>query len=411
MVKEITSLGELVRNSREQQGLTLHHLQTTLGVNKGVISKLENGSTKRPEWKTVMTITNALHIPMEQVIHCYVEVEERPTMLLDLLEKALHISHDTALITKVALAYLESPRQETEEALSALYQFTNDIEDQETRLLLYQTMGEYARTRGGPPFIAKNLVQAYFIKRLDIQRDHETYEQAKEIFHYVDFLNNEEQREFYFKLAIQTYAIKKYEECIALVETGVSIPGEATELEARAYGTMINCYFLLGQYSETEEHLNSFRKYKHQYDVVDETINMTYALIKVKQKEYDTGIPMLERCYKEIRPNQKINVIIDLFPVYIELNDLTSIQQLILKENEFLPKKPVSHQYKALGKYYLYKGQFELNQGRLDNAMECYNQSVEAFTHVGAQEELTAAYVHIMSSSITNILLFPQKFK
>ncbi|WP_083989774.1 helix-turn-helix domain-containing protein [Brevibacillus sp. WF146] len=41
-------------------------LANLAGIHKAVISKIENGDTKRPEWKTIKAIASILDIPYEQ---------------------------------------------------------------------------------------------------------------------------------------------------------------------------------------------------------------------------------------------------------------------------------------------------------------------------------------------------------
>ncbi|WP_164931466.1 helix-turn-helix domain-containing protein [Longirhabdus pacifica] len=395
------TLGELVKKHREHQSFTMGQLQQSLGINKGVISKIENGDTKRPEFKTIFTISEALHIPEGDIIDRYVQVEDRPIVLEELLDKSTQIDFNAALIKKIAIAYLESPKHETEDALSALYQRAKTVENKEIKLILYMAIAEYARQRGVPPFIAKGLLQAYFINRLNIQRDTQTYEEGKEILHYVDFLSNEEKREFYFKMSIQAYDIKQYHDSIQLAQNGFNISSKSTELEARAYGTMINCFYTLEEYYEAEKHLLIFKKYK--YDFVKEGIQFTYAHIKAKQNDFKVAIPMLEKCYKEIRYDQKIHVIVELLNIYIKLNKVSEIIYLISEEEKFLPINPhAPHQYKSIGKYYLYKGTFSMNQGNIDEAMNSFEIGLGAYNYINSYEDITSFYRHIISSCIKN---------
>ncbi|WP_128893901.1 helix-turn-helix domain-containing protein [Longirhabdus pacifica] len=399
---KMDTLGELVRQYREKNEVTMGQLQDELGINKGVISKIEKGDTRRPEFKTIFTVADALSIPYRLIIDRYVNVEDRPHILHELLEKSTtEIEFDEKLIRKLALKYLESDRHETEDALSSLFQFTSKLEDREIQLILYITIAEYARLRGIPPYIAKGLLQVYFIQFLDIQKDKQTYHEGKEILHYIDFLEKEEKREFYFKMSFQAYALEEYEETIQLTQCGLAITSKPSELEARAYGTMINAYFDLKKYEEVEKHLHIFEKY--QYNFIKEFVSMTYANMKAKQKEYNTAIPLLEKCYKEIKQEQKIHCVNELFNIYIDLNDLNSIRKLIQKEDEYLPtQSPASHQYKEIGKYHLYKGNFKMNQGYLDEALSCYGKALEVYTFLRNYKEIASIYHHIISSCIKN---------
>ena len=48
-----TTLGELIRGKRADMGLSLSELGRMTGISKGVLSKIENDETKRPELRTL----------------------------------------------------------------------------------------------------------------------------------------------------------------------------------------------------------------------------------------------------------------------------------------------------------------------------------------------------------------------
>ncbi|ATO51117.1 helix-turn-helix transcriptional regulator [Brevibacillus laterosporus] len=51
-----TSLGELIKEKREEFGITLSELSRRTGVSKGIIQKIESGETKRPELRNLKLI-------------------------------------------------------------------------------------------------------------------------------------------------------------------------------------------------------------------------------------------------------------------------------------------------------------------------------------------------------------------
>ncbi|WP_128894605.1 helix-turn-helix domain-containing protein [Longirhabdus pacifica] len=396
----IQTLGELVKKHREQQNITLGTLQEKLGINKGVICKLENGETKRPEFRTIFTIADELNIPHEYILDRYVDVEFRPHIIFELLERSTTLSNKK-LTQKIALAYLESDKHETDDALSSLYRYAKTLKNQEIRLTLYIVIAEYARLRGIPPFTAKGLVEAYFINFQDITKDKKTYTEGKEIIHYMDFLPNETQREFYFKMCRQAFALKEYEEAIQLTQCGLSISGKPTELETRAYGTMIYAYYHLEKYEEVEKYLPKFEQLNY-LDNIKEVIQVLRANIKAKQKEYDTAISMLKQCYMTVNYEDKIDIINDLMSIYFELNRIEDIQQIIQTENEFIPTDPVEHHYKGLGKYYVNKGNFKMKHGTLNEAIHCYSEGLKRYVYIQQYEEALTIYAQIISSCVEN---------
>ncbi|WP_128893759.1 helix-turn-helix domain-containing protein [Longirhabdus pacifica] len=399
MIETIHTLGELIKKHREQQEITMGQLQEELGINKGVISKIEKGDTKRPEFRTIFRIADALSIPHESIINKYVEVEDRPDVLHELLVKTTEITDDARLIKKIALLYLESDKHETEDALAALYSYAKKLENKEISLIIYIVIAEYARLRGVPPYIAKGLLQAYFIKRLDIQKDKQTYAEGKEIIHYMNFLTKEEQREYYFNMSIQAYVIKEYEESIELAKCGLNIFEKPTEMEARAYAAMINSYFNLEKYDKVEKHLHILKEYK--YDFVKEFVNIVFACIKTKQKEYDVAVPMLKKCLEECPQRQKMYIMNELLDIYAALDETNEIHKIYANEEQFIFTEPrIPEEYHALGLYYTYKGDWQLHQDYHEKAMHSYSKSLKAYAYIQAYEELATTYRHIISSSI-----------
>ncbi|WP_164931537.1 helix-turn-helix domain-containing protein [Longirhabdus pacifica] len=399
------TLGELVRRHRKQQNMTMGQVQEITGMSKGVISKLENGETKRPELNTIFTISDALHIPHDDVIDRYVNVEQRPHILQTLLVKSISIENNINLdlVKKVALAYLQCDRHETEDALASLYTFTSTIDQRDIKLALYGIITEYARLRGVPPYIAKGLLQVYFIKRLDIQKDQITFNEGKELLHYINFLNEEEQSEYYFKMAIQAYALKLYEYCIELVEEGLSLPHTVqTEIEARAYGTMINAYFELENYNEVKVHLHIFVRYK--YHFVESFVRSCYRNLKVVTKDYDGAIPMLVKAIEASNQEQRIYAANDLIRIYIKISASDHLYKLLKQEKDFLPINPrIPPQYFAIAQYYEYKGNFQMQQGLRDKAMSSYTKSMEALQYINATEEMHALQYRIILQTYLNM--------
>ncbi len=379
----------------------MNELQEKIGINKGVISKLENGETKRPELKTMFTISDALHIPLHEVIYRYVEVEKRPTMLHEVLVKSIKLGNNMDLIKTVTLAYLSSDRHETEDALATLYEFTSTIHTQEIQLVLYNSITEYARLRGIPPFIAKGLLQIYFITRLDLHTKEKTFDKAKEILYYIDFLSHAEKILFYFRMTLHAYGIKKYEQSIAFCKKGLLLETEDTELRAKAHGTLINAYFELQEYEEVEKHLNQFEHYKH--DFIHECALYTRAIVKVKKKEYEIAIPLLEKTLNEISKPQRLYVANELLTIYTELHHQEAMQKLFSKEEailSFLEHPEATNEQLNIGMYYEFKGNFQMNQGQIDEAMSSYTKSMETYEKINATEEMNALQYKIILQTL-----------
>ncbi|GIO00229.1 hypothetical protein J5TS2_08970 [Brevibacillus halotolerans] len=176
-----TTLGELIKRKRVDKGLSLSELGRMTGISKGVLSKIESGETKRPELRTLKPIADALEIPYEEIIECYVEIESRIEVLNDILQLCIEVS-SSSLTTKVATKFLENSKEETYVLLEQVYNLANKAVNNEVRLSLYNTIIKYARAHGIPMYIAKPSFQKYLIERQDLKNMEESFKLVKRLF-------------------------------------------------------------------------------------------------------------------------------------------------------------------------------------------------------------------------------------
>jgi transcriptional regulator with XRE-family HTH domain len=64
---EGASLAELVRELRETRGLGLNQLALKAKVDKGWLSRVENGQVKRPHRDKLVRISRALNVPVDEL--------------------------------------------------------------------------------------------------------------------------------------------------------------------------------------------------------------------------------------------------------------------------------------------------------------------------------------------------------
>ncbi|MCY9578740.1 helix-turn-helix transcriptional regulator [Paenibacillus alvei] len=64
----IKTIGELIQDTRRASNMTLTQLSELSGINKGTISRIENGDVKRPEFSTAYPLATALGIPFETLL-------------------------------------------------------------------------------------------------------------------------------------------------------------------------------------------------------------------------------------------------------------------------------------------------------------------------------------------------------
>ena len=310
-----TTLGELIKEKRTELGISLSEVSRVTGISKGVLSKIENDETKRPELRTLKPIVDVLAIPYEEIIERYIDVEHRIEFLDSLLSESIEM-RNLFLIAKLAKKILENPQEDTYTSLERLYDLAGNTIRNEVKLKLYSVIIDYARMRGEPKYIVKGLLQKYLIERKDLKKMEDSFSLGQEIIHYKRFLTEEEKAIFYFRMALQAFAIKKYHESIELAEAGLNEDKSSNELKARAYLAMINSLLLLGKYEEVEHHLDVFENFE--YNFVPDATKITRGIVKAKKKEHDVAIPMLKECLDEVSKELKIHVANELFDVYFQ---------------------------------------------------------------------------------------------
>ncbi|WP_445436947.1 helix-turn-helix domain-containing protein [Brevibacillus thermoruber] len=390
-----TTIGELIKKYRGQASLSITQLANVAGIHKTVISKIENGDTRRPEWKTLKAIAGVLKIPPHQIVEHYVELEQRPDALLELLLEAIELA-DMRVVSRVALTFLESPREETYTLLERLYHFAGTVTNAEVKLTLYHLIVKYSRERGVPPYIAKGLLQAYLIERLDLKRLEESFRMGEEIIHYVDFLTQEEQILFYYRMALHAHNTKKYQQCIQFCKAGLALETADTELTARAYLAMINSYFFLENFDAVERHLDVFETFD--YGFVPDAAKTTRGIVKAKKKDFDAAIPILRNCLDEGSRDIKIHAANELMEVFFQTGEMDSIAELLKREEEILPTNlQTPYKHVSIGRYYQQKAKFQTSIGLVDEGMKSYAISLQAYGTVNALEEIMTCLNDILS--------------
>ncbi|GLI07752.1 hypothetical protein YDYSG_37820 [Paenibacillus tyrfis] len=104
MLNHNKTISDIIFQLRKEKNLTYAELEGLTGVGKPVLQKLEKGSTKRPEFKTVKAITSAFPEAYQELIECYITIENRTEVLYEVLQDVLSsekpslVPHQTTLI-------------------------------------------------------------------------------------------------------------------------------------------------------------------------------------------------------------------------------------------------------------------------------------------------------------------------
>ncbi|WP_162309101.1 helix-turn-helix domain-containing protein [Brevibacillus antibioticus] len=389
-----TTLGELIKRYRGNTSLS--ELSRVSGVSKSVIGKIENGETKRPELKTLIPIFSALNIPKEEMMELYIKIEDRFEILYELLLEELEFDN-VSLCRKLAEKIMECPGEESWTLADRLYKLAVSVKESPLKLVLLEVLIKYCRIRGIHPIFARSLLQRYLLERTDLNRLRETFKLGEEVKHYLEFLNIEEKITFLFRFALHAHNIQEYVMCIESCKQGIELEKKDTELKARAYLSMINCYSYTANYDEVEKHLDIFETFKH--DFVGEASLLTRAIVKSRKKEFDLAIPLLKKCLDETSKQAQIHVENELLDIYLQLGDMKSIVGLISREDLFLPRNPETpYKYSAIGSYFRLKGIYRFRTGLFDLGVESFIKSIGAYKTINAHEEINICMKELMKN-------------
>ncbi|WP_010503455.1 helix-turn-helix domain-containing protein [Paenibacillus elgii] len=403
------TISDIIFQLRKEKNLTYAELEELTGVGKPVLQKLEKGSTKRPEFKTVKAITSALPEAYQELIECYITIENRTEVLYEVLQDVLSSEKKPSLASKVALRLLENPSNETEDSLQRLYYFTQEVSESSLRLELYNVIVKYSRKHGVMNYIAKALLQKYLIERADFKRIDQTFQQGLEIAHYTDFLTNEEKIIYYFRMGLHAHNTKNYRDCIEFCENGMVLEKNESELKARAHLSMINSHLILKNYDKVEELLDVFEKYE--YDFVYEAAKHTRAITKARKGEYKIAVPLLEENLRVFSPRFRLNIVDELFEIYLKIDNLDACSKLLERENEIMSTCPDSPSaYRAKGKYYRHKGNYQLTIGAIDEGVKSFASSLQYLNKINAFEEKDACMREFFYCLTKNSIILNKEF-
>ncbi|WP_426983969.1 helix-turn-helix domain-containing protein [Brevibacillus borstelensis] len=379
---EFATIGDVLKKYRKQSNLSISQLARLTGVHKGVIAKIENGSTRRPGLKITMPLAKVLNIPTDKIVELYIEIDKRPEVLFGLLNEAIRL-FNVPLAARVAQRILETPYEESYSLMERLYNFVSSLSDLRFQLPLYHVIIKYARERGMQRFLAKGLLNKYLIERDDFNRLEETYYTGEEILHYVDFLSNEEKVTIYYKMAFHAHAMKKYEKCIEFGKMGHAADLTHNELKERVALAICNSYMFLGDCRALEQHLDLFEKLDYRFII--ERIKFFRGTVYSRTGKYEEAIPLLRGCLVETTEVNRIFRLTELFDALCKVSDLNSIKSFLEEEEkkiQIFDNDP--YQYSELGRFYKLKGNYFMTNGLIDEGMEAYMQSIYYFEKIGA---------------------------
>ncbi|MFD3269229.1 helix-turn-helix domain-containing protein [Paenibacillus dendritiformis] len=378
--------------------MTLAQLSELSGIHKGTISRIENGEVRRPGFETIRPLAASLGIPFEDIVERYIEIEKRADSLYTILLEAVPTG-DSGLISKVAVKFLESPSEDSYCLVHRLYELADAIEDRKIRLLLYTLITNYSRDHGMMPFLAKGLLQSYFIARDDFSRLEATYQDGRHILHYTNFLSDEEKLTFHYKLGVHAYNLMRYGECVELCEYIIHNDPTRSEVKADALYASGLAHYYLGNYEKWESYLKEYETYS--FPEVQENKKVTIALVNCKIGNVNLAIDQLNSCLKEVSSSNLIHVVNKLIEIHLQNNNIHLAQELLAYDSKIndvplsTPIRRASYAY-----YYRLKGQLLYKKEDYEGALDCYFKSALEYAQTSRFDEAFESL-----SLVTNALM------
>ncbi|UHA75073.1 helix-turn-helix domain-containing protein [Paenibacillus sp. 481] len=332
-----TTIGDLIRQRRQEIKLSLRRLSQLSGVDKAGLSRIENGGTKRPEFRTLQALAAILHIPHEELIHHYVQVEDRPDVLHELMLEAIQASDPTSMI-KLATGLLQSPREDSYDLVAQLYQTATSVTDVQLQLMLYQIITDYSRSHGIQQYFTRGLLQRYYIEKNDPCKYESAYKLGQEVVYYAEFLCPQDRVELHYILGVQAYNMMLYEDAIQLCTYVLEQHRISPSMNMYARLTICGAYYELGLYAEGQ-HLLSMSNRPHT-TAASEVTNITAALINGKLGHIEDAIEQLYTCLDDCLQQGShaslLYIITGLMELLLANNDTSTALQLLAYEDIIL---------------------------------------------------------------------------
>ncbi|MCM3292018.1 helix-turn-helix domain-containing protein [Paenibacillus sp. MER 180] len=380
-----STLGELIQRYRYERSMTQAKLAELTRINRGSISKIENGDIKRPDYATIQPIISVLNVPLREVIDALSLTDHRSDTWFGLLHNSTS-SGDYSLSAEIASYLLASRNEESEVLLGKLFQIVQEISnDNELKLSLLNIVITYARSHGIQRFVARGTLHKYLIERDDFSKMEATYQTGQYVLYYVEFLSRDERVTLYYKLGVHAFNLRKYNDCIELSKKAVI--EDDIESSFKAYSTLAICtsYYELEQFDMAEKYLKTFSLFS--FPFVQEYVDFMSAKLQEKKGSIELAIEQLKYCLET--SSFKMNIVNSLFNLFLINHDLTAIENLLQREQEYIAGDQINPAMEAeKAHFYLNKGKYLQITNRQEEAVDCYICSASIFVRICEQKYL-----------------------
>ncbi|WP_242069278.1 transcriptional regulator [Paenibacillus dendritiformis] len=223
----------------------------------------------------------------------------------------------------------------------------------------------------------------------------ETYQNGKHIIHYADFLSSEERLSLYYKLGIHAYTLSHHNECIAYCKEVLKAGGH---YKADALGVLIDAYFSIGAYTESELYLLQYKNFS--YPNTKENVALMDAFYAAKRGNEGQAIEQLELFLKTCSNASIIPATKQLLQLYFQQNNLEGAK--VLLENEEATASLVDEDNPLVcatyADYLRVKGEYYLAAGDIDKSITSMVESALWYSKVddaAKEKECLNTVMHI----------------
>lgn len=381
---QYSTIGDIIRKYRNEANLMQTQLAEMSGVSSGYISKIENDEVERPSFEKVYPISAALHIPIREIVHPYLETAQKSDVFFGILNKLVKEQRDdlTDLIMQTASACLYSKDEDSIDLMERLYQFADqEVNNDSLKLTLYDLIIRQSRAHGINKFVAKALFQKYLIERNDFTILHSTYESGRYVLHYIDFLSAEERVSLYYKLGVHAYNLRRFQESIDLCMNNVNEDLPLSLIKAESVAVVHNSYYYLGKYDLSESYLKMYMTFP--YPHINDNVKLMTAVLHAKKGDKKLALKQLEECLHSCGDNALLHVINQLMILYFEISDKMSIEKLLEWENKINTVSYITPYKKSeFAHFCKLKGDYFVSIGNIESGIQCYLESALHYSKV-----------------------------
>ncbi|MGN7470573.1 helix-turn-helix domain-containing protein [Brevibacillus sp. SAFN-007a] len=390
-----TNVGDFLYEWRNKNGFSLEEVAKLSGVNKHVLAMIEEGDTKRPTYATVKKMAQVPGFPYPSLIGCLLETVQSGDTLRFILEDVVNKNYES-LVSRVAYKFLDSPRTDPFLSVDYLLQYTRSVENGRMKMVLFDTIISFTRTRGIPFYLAKALLERYLAERDDFSRLRETYQRGSELLFYSEHLNASESITFFYRIGIHAYALREYDKCIYLCKKALEKDSFDHPLRAEALSSIVASYLNMGDSILADFYLQEYTRSRYS----DYKKDHARALLFRNNGEYDAAIEIYKSLLESLDRERRITILVDLIEVYLSVGRRDAIRELIASENDYLPSDNVNNprRIEKLAKYYYLKGVFMISVDRLEEGVDHYLQSAAYYGKIGQSHETMQIISEILKS-------------